>query len=368
MTPVQSEHLSPPVPDDVSAQRRWPRRLTAVLAVLLVVGGAALILTHRHPAASLRPLPGRSADTLAPHSSVAGREPAIATNAGPFDAGPVSPPAVGALVGAWVRPPSLSQPGRVAAVRDLERTLGRRLDIVHTYRRFEDPFPTKSDRAYVADGAILMLSWVIDDTRVISSGVLDPRLRDWARRLRDLSGPVMLRLRWEMDRPNLSAAMWSGKDYVAAWRHVRTIFTQEQVDNVSWVWCPTAEGFAGGYAPAFYPGDADVDWVCVDVYANTRLQPLGDLLRPFLTWAAAHPRPIVIGEFAVAQTYGAAAQSAWIDDAALLVRANPQIKAVCYFDADPEGNGHTVRYELSGEPLAAFARLARGAYFNPFGR
>jgi hypothetical protein len=203
---------------------------------------------------------------------------------------------------------------------------------------------------------------------VVVSGALDAALHDWARRIRDLAGPVMLRLRWEMDRPNLQAAMWSGKDYVAAWQHVRAIFTQEQVDNVSWVWCPTADGFAGGYAPAFYPGDAAVDWVCVDVYANLRLQPLGDLLRPFLTWAAAHPKPIVIGEFAVALSWGTAAQVAWITDAALLFRANPQIKAVCYFDADPEGNGQPFRFELSGAPLAAFARLARAPYFNPYGR
>ncbi|HKT05128.1 MAG TPA: glycosyl hydrolase, partial [Rugosimonospora sp.] len=282
-----------------------------------------------------------------------------------FDSGPVSAPATGALLGAWVRPAVLNQAGRVQAVRDLERALGRQLAIVNTYRRFDDPFPTASDRAFAAAGATLMLSWVIDDTRVISSGALDPRLHDWARRIRDLGGPVLLRLRWEMDRPNLAASMWSGPDYVAAWKHVRAIFAQEQVDNVSWAWCPTAEGFAGGYAPAFYPGDAQVDWVCVDVYAGSRLRSLGDLLRPFLTWAAAHPKPIVLGEFGVAEAWGEPARTAWLAGAVALVRANPQIKAACYFDSNPDGNAAAQRFQLDGSALAAFTKLARLPYFNP---
>src|SRR4029450_4449018 len=79
-----------------------------------------------------------------------------------------------------------------------------------------------------------------------------------ARRIRALRRPILLRFRWEMDRPNLRATMWSAEDFVAAWRHVRRIFAQERVRNVSWVWCPTAEGFERGEAPDFYPGDADV--------------------------------------------------------------------------------------------------------------
>ena len=282
--------------------------------------------------------------------------------------GPVPAPAAGALLGAWVKPPgTFTQAGRLAAVQGLEQSLGRRLDIVNTYRRFTEPFPTESDRAFAATGATLMLSWAFDDTRPVAAGALDPAVRSWAVRLRDFHAPVLLRVRWEMDRPNLRTAMHSGADYVAAWRHLREVFRQVGARNVAWVWCPTAEGFAGGYAGDFYPGDDTVDWLGVDVYAGTRLRPLADLLRPVLAWAAAHPRPLMLGEFGVSQVWGPAARAQWLREAAATVRANPRIKAVCYFDSDPDGNGPNQRFALGTDPAALreFAALASQPYFNP---
>ncbi len=291
----------------------------------------------------------------------------IATDAGPFASGPVAAPHTGALVGAWVKPPTLTQPDRVAAVRGFERALGRRLDIVNTYRRLDDQFPTMSDQTFAADGATLMVSWAIDDTRVVTSGGQDALIRDWADRFRGFGHPILLRLRWEMDRPNLAAAMWSPADFVAAWKHVRALFQAEGVRDVSWVWCPTAEGFTGGYAPAFYPGDDQVDWTCVDAYAGSKLRPLGDLLRPFLTWAAGHRKPIVIGEFGVARAWGTATRAEWLTDAAAVFRANPQIKAVSYYESNPDGSGPTQQFQLAADPpaLAALVSWARWPYFNP---
>ncbi|BCB86902.1 hypothetical protein Psuf_042150 [Phytohabitans suffuscus] len=172
-----------------------------------------------------------------------------ATHAGPYDAGPVTPPARGALLGAWVKPDSYSQPGRLEAIEGLQRDLGRRLDIVNTYRRFDEDFGTESDREFIRQGLTIMLSWASGDTRSITSGRHDDLVRAQARRVREARVPVLLRFRWEMDRPNLRAAMWSPEDFVAAWRYVRRIFDEERVRNASWVWCPTAEGFTRGEAP-----------------------------------------------------------------------------------------------------------------------
>jgi hypothetical protein len=113
-----------------------------------------------------------------------------------------------------------------------------------------------------------------------------------------------------------------------------------------------------------------VDWVCVDVYAGSKLRPLGDLLHPFLSWAATRTKPIIIGEFGVARGWGSSARSAWLHDAARLFRANPQIKAVSYFNSDPDGNGPKQQFSLTGDPPAsdAFTHLARDPYFNPHAR
>jgi glycosyl hydrolase family 26 len=296
------------------------------------------------------------------------RKPAaIAVNPGPYVSGPFRAPDKGALVGAWIKPDELTHVGRLAAVDSLQADLGRRLSIVNTYRRFEQKVGTPSDKEFLAQGATLMVSWATGDNRSILDGEHDKLIHKQARAIRKLHEPVLLRMRWEMDRPNLRPTMWSGKDYIAAWKYVRDIFRQERAENVSWVWCPTAEGFIRGDAPDFYPGDDQVDWTCVDVYAGEKFQPIGELMDPFLRWAAQHPKPIVIGEFGVAKAWGSAGRAAWLRDATRTFKANPQIKAIAYFESDPDGNGPTKQFQLVGDKAAfkAFHRMVRDPYFNP---
>jgi hypothetical protein len=337
----------------LTAGRTVGRRLTALLVALVALAGCDL-------AGRPEPAPTPTPDLSRPPT-------AVATRTGPFDSGPVRPPARGAYLGAWVKPDQITQPGRIAAVDELESALDRRLRIVNTYRRFEDEFGTLSDREFLYQRKILMLSWASGDTRSITAGHHDDLIRAQARRIKAVRRPILLRFRWEMDRPNLRATMWSPEDFVAAWRYVQQIFVAERVRNVSWVWCPTAEGFMRGEAPAFYPGDDAVDWTCVDVYAGNDFRPLGELLGPFLSWAAARPKPIIIGEFGVARSWGSARRAAWLRDAARTFKANPQVKAVAYFESNPEGNGATQQFRLSDDAPAfrAFAELTRDRYFNP---
>jgi hypothetical protein len=270
-------------------------------------------------------------------------------------------------VGAWIKPDTLTHAGRLEAVETLQQDLGRRLKILNTYRRFDQMAGTSSDKEFLAEGATLMISWATGDNRSILSGAHDRLIRAQADAIRKVRHPVLLRMRWEMDRPNLRATMWSGQDYIAAWKYVRDIFRQERATNVSWVWCPTAEGFTRGDAPAFYPGDDQVDWTCVDVYAGKLFQPIGQLMEPFLSWAATHPKPIIIGEFGVAKAWGSAGRAAWLADAERTFKVNTQIKAVAYFESDPDGNGPNQQFQLTGDKPAfkAFARLSKDPYFNP---
>jgi hypothetical protein len=329
------------------------RRLFPLLVLLLVVAGCSV---HRRPPPRPTPSPDLTSAPVA-----------IAVNPGPFRAGPVAAPAKGAYLGAWIKPVALTHAGRLEAVNALEKTLGRRLAIVTTYRRFDQLVGTPSDREFLAQGAVLMVSWATGDNRSIVDGEHDRLIRRQARAIRAVNRPVLLRMRWEMDRPNLRATMWSGEDYIAAWKHVRSIFQDERATNVSWVWCPTAEGFIRGDAPAFYPGDDQVDWTCVDVYAGNVFQPIGQLMGPFLQWAAHRPKPIVVGEFGVAKAWGSAGRAAWLRDAERTFKANRQIKAVAYFESDPEGNGPKQQFQLAGDTAAfrAFASLTRDPYFNP---
>jgi len=341
------------------------RRLGFIGLTLTVALTALLVLTTcgRPPRKEREPEP-------APTSTALPAPVAIATSRGPFVAGPVKAPTKGAYLGAWVRPEQRAPPRRVGAVSALEEQLGRRLDIVTTYRRMDQPLITDSDRAFTGRGSTMMISWAGADTRAVQMGNYDTIIRTQARAVRDFGEPLLLRYRWEMDRPGLAASMWSPADYIAAWKHVRAIFAEEKVTNASWVWCPTNEGFVGDYAPPFYPGDDQVDWVCVDVYAGHRYIALSELLKPFLKWSARHPsKPIMIGEFGVARGWGTAKRAAWMRNAAETFKANPQIRAALYFESNPDnGDGTPMQeFQLSDDAtvLAAFQDLAREPHFNP---
>src|SRR5581483_1360441 len=52
-------------------------------------------------------------------------------------------PRHGAYFGAWVRQGPFTQPAQIAALDTLQGALGRRLDIVHTYLKWEATFPTE---------------------------------------------------------------------------------------------------------------------------------------------------------------------------------------------------------------------------------
>ncbi|WP_238012592.1 endoglucanase [Dactylosporangium sp. AC04546] len=339
--------------------KRTVLTLAVVAAVVAAAAAVTLSVLSTDPAPA--PAPSRTPD---------GRPPAIATSTGPFQAGPVAPPVSGSYLGAWVRPERLTESGRLTAMTTWEEALGRPMAIVNTYRRFDENFFNDSDRSFAGRGTTLMLSWAGGDTRLVTMGRYDELIRERARELRSFGRPVLLRYRWEMDRPNLRAQMWSGEDYVAAWRHVRRIFTEEGATNASWVWCPTAEGFTGGYAAGFYPGDDAVDWTCVDVYAGSKYATIGQLMRPFLEFCAAHPaKPVMIGEFGVARTWGTDQRAAWLRDASATFKANPQIRAVLYFESDPTDNkGPTQQFQLSDDPvlLATFrAEIAQDPHYTP---
>ena len=279
-------------------------------------------------------------------------------------------PASGAYVGAWVQPTIYTQAGYAAAVNHFETVMGRQLDIVHVYHKWSDPFPTQSDEKYAAAGSYLMISWAGVDTRAIAGGTYDPLIRQRAADLKALGSKVFLEWRWEMDRPNLAAQIWSGPDYIAAWIHIRKIFAEAGVTNVSWVWCPTAAGFAAGRAPDYYPGDSQVNWICADAYPGSNNASLADLMAPVMTWAAGHGKPVMVGEFGV-RKQSKPVQAAWVAAAGEWAARTPAIKALVYFDADyVDKNGFLSPMALQTTPASvqAFRALLANPHFNPLRR
>jgi hypothetical protein len=277
------------------------------------------------------------------------------------------PPERGVLVGAWVRPTDFSDAGRVKAFEDFEQMVGRRLDIAHVFNTWDEPFPTPSDRAFASSDRLLLISWGATNSTRITSGAEDAWIRSRARAVAALGVPVLLRWRWEMDRPNLRDIVGTPQDYIAAWKHVRAIFAEEKVTNVGWVWCPHAQGFVdpSRNAAAYYPGDDQVDWLCADVYAEPNGATFAQAVKPFLTWAADRPQPIIIGEFGVRK----GDRGRWLRDAWKFVEGAPKIKGLVYFDGESKANdGLDHRLSRTPDAVKAFRELVRNPYFDPAGR
>ncbi|MGH3601952.1 MAG: hypothetical protein ACRDQH_17025 [Pseudonocardiaceae bacterium] len=276
-------------------------------------------------------------------------------------------PAHGAYVGAWVKATPLNQQTRVSAVAQFEQKLGRPLDFVHTYRRWNEPFPEPSDLTFIRKGQYLQLSWAGTNDQAIISGQEDNVIRQRAIAVKKLHAPIFMEWRWEMDRPGIAGTVGTPADYIAAWKHIRAIFAREGVHNAAWVWCPTALGFLQGRAPASYPGDNQVDWICVDAYPGKTLTPMSQLLAPFLQWAAQHPKPIMIGEYGVPRSGSPQQRAQWLRAATTTFQNTPRIKAVSYFEANPAGHASTLAYVIANDPAAigAFRTMAQEPYFNP---
>jgi hypothetical protein len=326
------------------------RRPVGLAAIAAVVIAAVVVVITIGLGGSGRPAGGHSAPPPPLHPGPAA----------------IPAPAQGAYFGAWVKPALYNQEGYLDAVTGLQQQIGRRLDIVHVYLQQDAPFPTSSERAFVRQGSMLLVSWALNDSRGIAAGEWDASIRQRARELKALGKPVFLEWRWEMDRPNMRAEVGSPADYIAAWKHIRQVFVEQHVTNVSWVWCPTARGFTSNNAAAYYPGNDEVDWICADAYPGPGpKRSFADVVQPFLDWAAQHPKPIMIGEYGVPQSYGEQARAQWLRAAEQTVVGHRQIKALVYFDSNTTGTSPQTSFALDAGPLAVFRGIADDRYFNP---
>ena len=201
------------------------------------------------------------------------------------------------------------------------------------------PFPTEQLEAIRQHGAIPVLGWASHGNwnrthqrrfqlKDITAGRHDAYIRSWARSAAEWGKPFFLRFNWEMNLGGIFAYNEDTNgnragDYVRAWRHVHRIFRREGARNVTWVWCANAE-YDGSIKPlrSLYPGDAFVDWTCVDAYnwGLNPLQPSGWMsfdevfsttYRRITRWIAPS-KPFLIGETGSTEIGGEKAR--WIRD------------------------------------------------------
>ena len=128
---------------------------------------------------------------------------------------------------------------------------------------------------------------------LVARGEFDGYVREWAREAVRFGKPIFLRYAHEFSNPWYA---WSGRYgndsavFREAWKHVHGIFREEGARNVAFVWNPYQASDT-----SYYPGDAYVDWIGLDVFNFGPVVENGFFLDFF---------SILHGTYGVMQAYG----------------------------------------------------------------
>lgn len=274
-------------------------------------------------------------------------------------------PRSGAMFGAWAGGGTTKVAAQETATADFESIVGRPLDIVQHYYKWDQAFPLTLERSAMQRGQLPLISWNGTDVADIVDGSQDSVIESHANAIKSLGQPVLLRWFWEMDGKRKADVVRSPEQYIAAWRYVHDKFDAMGVTNARWVWCPDAFAFDDGTAQQYYPGDNEVDWVCADGYSRKPQksgQTFADVFRSFYQFGVEHGKPMMVGEFGVLNT-SPGAQAAWLEQARSQIKQEfPEIKALVYWNSVKEDRDWRPQDEAAKQALAAFAA---DPYFNP---
>jgi hypothetical protein len=276
-------------------------------------------------------------------------------------------------------------PWDMNAVAKFEENLRKKVSMVQFFQPFANcnpncsfyRFPVSPLENIRQHGSIPVLSWSsqsIPSTKEepdfqlsdVISGRYDAYIAEFATAAKNWNRPFFLRFNWEMngrwfpwhEGVNGNQTGESAK----AWRHVHDIFTAVGANNATWVWCPNVEFTGSTPLAGLYPGDAYVDWTCLDGYNWGTNPAKPDKWKSFdtvykasydkIVGTIAPSKPMMIGEIATSE-YGGS-KAAWIKDMLVKIPTSyPKIRALLWFDKFDSNMDWPV--ETSTTATAAFA-------------
>jgi mannan endo-1,4-beta-mannosidase len=257
-------------------------------------------------------------------------------------------------------------PASYAGVTAFKGVTGVSPDVIMYYCGWFEPFQTSFAETVAKQGAVPLVQINPTGIRVasIASGRYDGYLSSYAEAVRAYGHPVILSFGHEM---NGNWYSWGYRNttpaaFVAAWRHIVTLFRVLGARNVTWLWTvniinDTQDGQIPGPAP-WWPGSSYVTWVGIDGYYLEPNWQFAPLFGPTIAAVRALTGdPILIAETAVAT---AADQPAQIADLFAGIRAYGLLGFV-WFDAS---NIQDFRIS-SPAAIAAFGRGATTTYLRP---
>jgi hypothetical protein len=155
-------------------------------------------------------------------------------------------------------------------VADFTDAAGEQPNLVGYYSGWGEPFETSFAETVSRHDAITIMQWdpTFASVSRIASGGYDGYLHSFADSVHRFGRPVVIGFGHEM---NASWYSWGyrhlpARTFVAAWRHIVTLFRSRHADNVTWLWTVQADEPGTGPISSWWPGAKYVTWVGIDGY------------------------------------------------------------------------------------------------------
>jgi mannan endo-1,4-beta-mannosidase len=302
------------------------RKLTALLACVLVVIGAAAVVVWA---------PWR---TTAPADSV--------RYLGVYEA---------------------DSPTSYAGVEQFAQAIGRQPNLVTYYSHWLYPFQTSFATSAEQHGATTLVQIAPQNIQLtdITAGRYDPYLTSYAAQVKAFGKPVILSFGHEMNGDWYS---WGYKHnspqvFIAAWRHIVTLFRAAGVTNVTWLW---TVNIIGNDSPltsdpaSWWPGNSYVNMVGIDGYYYESTENFAQVFGPTIidVRTFAH-KPEIIAETGAAV---AADQSAKINDLFSGIQTYGLLGFV-WFDANDTTQG--LNWRITSQAALSQYRHDANAFMKP---
>jgi mannan endo-1,4-beta-mannosidase len=198
-------------------------------------------------------------------------------------------------------------PGSWARLSEFTTETGVRPQIVLYYSAWYEKFRTAFAEQARSHGAYVLVQLQPNGVTLasIAAGRSDGYLRSYADAVRSFGYPVILSFGHEMN-----GGWYSWGDghqppsaFVAAWRHVVTVFRSAGATNVTWLWTVNSTNAASSLLRQWWPGADWVNWIGLDGYyyqsTDTFQSVFGETLTDIRKFSAA---PVLISETAVGVT------------------------------------------------------------------
>jgi hypothetical protein len=283
-------------------------RLVMILALALAVTAVAVTGSRLLARYSPPPPPAHAALT-----------PKLASYLGVFEPG--APPAYGSIAG-------------------FAQAVGRTPNMLGYYSGWLEPFNTSFAEMIRKHGVTPFVQIDPTDASIsaVADGTYDEYLSSYAQSVRNFRTAVIIGFGHEMNAPWYS---WgyrhvSPATFVAAWRHIVTLFREQGADNVTWLWTIQADGSTTGPVSSWWPGTEYVTWIGIDGYYYRPSDTFASVFGKTITQVRAFTgQPVLLSETAVGPDAG---QFVKIQD---LFRGMAAYKTLglVWFDKDQHGTG-----------------------------